>query len=164
MNFKKIVIFVVAVISAFVAAGFLIYPHAGMKIASRHIASAGGGCPYQIGLTSTVEIMCIENMGDCEPLTSLCGLLDPVRCNAYSDVEGKPAGGMGEGALFLKEAIIEAGLPPEGPLIACGAGPTLMDGGVLASVGGCYGCTARASWKDKALGIYDYIIAGFRSD
>jgi len=164
MKYKYTIISSIGIIIVLAAIGFAVYPLASRQIASRYIAKAGGGCPYQIGLTQVEEIPCVENLGDCEPLVPLCGTLDPARCNLYSEVIGEQAGGMGSMALFQNIALVEAGLTPGGQLIACGMGPTLMDTGVLASAGGCFGCLAKANVWDKIGGVYDYIIASFRSE
>lgn len=94
---------------------------------------------------------------------TLCFVTDPARCLLYSDVSGIPAGGMGSNALFSKIAIAKAGLTPGGQLIAGGMMLTSMDSGVLASAGGCYGCMAKANFKDKIFHWLDkYIIAGIK--
>jgi len=164
MKYKYTIISSIGIIIVLTAIGFAVYPLAGRQIASRYIAKAAGSMPYQIGLTQVLETPCVEVSGDCEPLITLCGTLDPVRCELYSFVIGTQAGGMGNQALFLNAAIAQAGLTPGGQLIAGGMGPTLMDSGVLASAGGCYGCMAKANMLDKIGGIYDYIIASFRDD
>jgi len=119
---------------------------------------------YQIGLTSVVITPCFTTGSPptCEG-GPLCFTLDAGRCTLYSDVTGLPAGGMGSNALFLKTAIAQAGLPPGGQLIAGGTGPTLMDSGVLASYGGCYGCYAKVDIFDKMNNWFDkYVIALFK--
>jgi len=128
---------------------------------------SAGGYPYQIGLTNAIIISCFTSC--CAPVCTccaggtLCMTKDVATCTMYSDVSGSPAGGMGSNALFLNTAIAQAGLTPGGQLIAGGMTMTQMDSGVLASVGGCYGCMAKASLKDKIVNWFDkYIIAGIR--
>jgi len=163
-NKKKItIIFILAVILTGMA--YTIIPLASNKIMMRQAARAAGAMPYQIGLTKVITIPCVTTGVPpvCEGGT-LCFTLDVARCTLYSDVSGMPAGGMGSMALFQKTAIAMAGLMPGGQLIAGGMGMTLMDSGVLASAGGCYGCMAKANMLDKIGGVYDYIIASFRDD
>lgn len=112
---------------------------------------ASSGFPYQIGLTKAVVIPCLTT-----PTTppvcaggTLCYVKDPATCTLYSDVTGVPAGGMGSNALFSDIAITKAGLTSGGQLIAGGMSPNLMDNGVLASRGGCFGCLARVDITDK---------------
>jgi len=133
-------------------------------------AEASAGFPYQIGLTKVVIIPCIPVPPPTGPLCTagpLCTLLTPnlFSCGLHSEVNGIPAGGMGSNALFLNTAIIKAGLTPGGQLIAGGTSPVLMDSGVLASAGGCFGCMAKANFKDKIFNWIDkYIIAGFKNN
>ena len=130
-------------------------------------AEASAGFPYQIGLTKVVIISCFLTPTT-PPLCTggtLCNVTDPARCLLYSDVSGISAGGMGSNALFLKVAIAKAGLNLGGQLIAGGTSPVLMDSGVLASAGGCFGCMAKANFKDKIFNWIDkYIIAGFKNN
>lgn len=133
-------------------------------------ANAAGALPYQIGLTNVTIIPCFTT-GE-PPLCTggtLCHTLDLARCTGptgHSDVSGTPAGGMGSNALFLNTAIIQAGLTTGGQLIAGGMSSVLMDSGVLASAGGCYGCMAKAGAGDKFFAWLEkldkFIIAGFR--
>jgi hypothetical protein len=139
-------------------------------------AEAAGSMPYQIGLTKVVIDKCMP--GCCSNVgcrccigtegigTELCGTILDVeaRCALYSGVIGTPAGGMGNNALFLDTAIAQAGLTPGGQLIAGGMSMVLMDQGVLASAGGCYGCLAsKDSVKDRMFAWLDkFIIAGFK--
>ena len=145
---------------------FLLVPLAYQSFRWRQAASAAGGLPYQIGLTNAIIIKCFVRPLPPPPTCmggSWCNLLDVQRCPLYSDVTGMPAGGMGIGALFSNLAILESGLMPGGQLIAGGMSPVLMDSGVLASAGGCYGCLAKASLTDTFFNWLDkYIIAGFR--
>ncbi|MFH1233733.1 MAG: hypothetical protein V1649_03755 [Patescibacteria group bacterium] len=121
---------------------------------------ASASFPYQIGLTNAIIIPCVLTPAGLCAGGPLC--LDPVRCILYSDVSGIPAGGTGSNGLFLKTAIIKAGLTPGGQLIAGGMSPVFMDSGVLASAGGCFGCIAKANFTDKIFNWIDkYIIAGF---
>lgn len=134
---------------------------------------ASSGFPYQIGLTKVVITPCIPTVPPalpvCNPTTIpplpplLCGFRDFATCAGYSLVSGVPAGGMGSSALFSNIAIAKAGLTPGGQLIAGGMSPVLMDSGVLASAGGCFGCVAKNNFIDKTLNWADkYIIAGFK--
>jgi len=161
---KKIIISCIIVITI-IAFFYSVISAANNKISMRQAARAAGAMPYQIGLTNSIIIPCFTTAIPpvCEGGT-LCFTLDVGRCALYSDVSGTPAGGMGSMALFQKTAIAMAGLMPGGQLIAGGMGMTLMDSGVLASAGGCYGCMAKANMLDKIGGVYDYIIASFRDD
>jgi hypothetical protein len=94
--------------------------------------------PYQIGLTNCVVTKCVTSGYVCTGGT-LCYTKDTATCSGYWDVSGTPAGGMGTNALFLDAAITKAGLVPGGELIAGCMSPTMCDGGVLASWGGCWG-------------------------
>lgn len=132
-------------------------------------ASAAGSLPYQIGLTNAIVIPCVTT--GVPPICTggtLCSTLDVARCTLYADVSGTPAGGMGMNALFSQIAIAQAGLVSGGQLIAGGLSMTLMDQGVLASAGGCYGCMAKAGRVDKILAWLEkldkYIIAGIKGD
>jgi hypothetical protein len=129
--------------------------------------SAAGSMPYQIGLTKVIIIPCVTT--GIPPVCvggTLCQTLDVGRCSLYSDVSGSPAGGMGSMALFQKIAIAKAGLMPGGQLIAGGMSPVFMDSGVLASAGGCYGCTVKSGTGNRFLAWLEkldkYIIAGFK--
>ena len=123
---------------------------------------AVGTLPYQIGLTNVKMIKCITT--GYPPLCEggeLCYIKDAISCTNYFDVSGTPAGGMGYNALFSLEQTTMAGLYPKGELIAGGISPVLMDSGVLASIGGCYGCVAQAD-KFKINDIFKYFITGFK--
>jgi hypothetical protein len=129
-------------------------------------AEAVGSMPYQIGLTNVMITNCFIT-GEPPICTGsiLCSTfhIDVARCLNHSDVNGKPAGGMGNEALFLNTAIAKAGLTPGGQLIAGGLSMVAMDQGVLASAGGCFGCVAKDSAKDRIFAWLDkYIIAGFK--
>lgn len=160
---KKILVFFCLSVLFF---AFLLTPSAYQSFSWQKAAEAAGGFPYQIGLTNTMIINCFVRPLPPPPTCMgglLCNVLDANRCQLYSDVSGTPAGGMGNGALFSNLAILESGLTPGGQLIAGGMSPVLMDNGVLASAGGCYGCLAKASLTDKFFNWLDkYIIAGFR--
>ncbi|NCO80110.1 hypothetical protein CO116_00910 [Candidatus Falkowbacteria bacterium CG_4_9_14_3_um_filter_38_19] len=143
---------------------FLLAPSAYQSLKWQQAVEAAGGFPYQIGLTKVVIVNCVTT--GIPPICTggiLCNTLDAARCPLYVDVSGTPAGGMGKNALFSLIAIGQAGLTAGGQLIAGGMSPVLMDSGVLASAGGCYGCVAKNSLPDKFLAWFDkYIIAGFR--
>ncbi len=126
-------------------------------------AQAVGGYPYQIGLTGVTITSCATT--GYPPVCAggtLCYVKDPLTCAFYVDVIGMPAGGMGIKALFSNTSILIAGLAQGGQLIAGGMGPVLMDNGVLASSGGCYGCLAKVNKIDKIKQVFDYVIASFK--
>ncbi|MFH0956211.1 MAG: hypothetical protein V1801_03325 [Candidatus Falkowbacteria bacterium] len=159
---KIIILVILVVILALLV--FLISPKALSAWHWRQAASAAGGFPYQIGLTKVTVIQCVTT-GNPPICTGgiLCATLDAARCMAYSEVSGTPAGGMGNNALFSNAAIAKAGLTSGGQLIAGGMSPVLMDQGVLASAGGCFGCVAQNGIADKIFAFVDkYIIAGIR--
>ncbi|MFH1427416.1 MAG: hypothetical protein ABIG60_02710 [Patescibacteria group bacterium] len=126
--------------------------------------NASAGFPYQIGLTKVNVTPCFTT--GTPPLCEgglLCFTKDAATCLAYSDVSGVPAGGMGSNALFLNAAITKAGLTTGGQLIAGGMSPVLMDNGVLASAGGCFGCLSETKGINRFVFWFDkYIIAGFK--
>lgn len=159
-------IFILIFGGAVLALVFIIYFLPGMVTSWRwqKVAEASAGFPYQIGLTKVVIVPCVTT--GTPPICTggtLCNVTDAARCALYSDVQGMMSGGMGNNALFLKTAIIQAGLTPGGQLIAGGMSPVAMDNGVLASAGGCYGCMAKAGFGDKIFNWLDrYIIAGFK--
>ncbi|MFH0956086.1 MAG: hypothetical protein V1801_02655 [Candidatus Falkowbacteria bacterium] len=167
---NKIIISVILVVILALLA-FLIFPKALSAWHWRQAASAAGGFPYQIGLTKALINKCVLSIteppvciGTTPPASELCStIIDLERCPLYSDVSGTPAGGMGNNALFSNAAIAKAGLTPGGQLIAGGMSPVLMDQGVLASAGGCFGCVAQNGIADKIFAFVDkYIIAGIR--
>ncbi len=143
MSYKKGIIYFII----FLLLLFLIYfftPKVAGYFRFRQAVKAAGGFPYQIGLTNVTVVPCVTT--GVPPICTggvLCSVLDAARCVMYSEVSGAQAGGMGNNALFLKTAIAQAGLYPGGQLIAGGTSPALMDNGVLASFGGCYGCVAK---------------------
>lgn len=162
---NKIIVFIVLLLILLVLV-FVISPKALSAWQWRRAARAAGGLPYQIGLTKAAIIQCVTT-GNPPICTGgpLCATLDAARCAAYSEINGTPSGGMGENALFLNAAIAQAGLTPGGQLIAGGMSPVLMDQGVLASAGGCYGCVAKQGMADKIFAWLDkFIIAGFRGE
>ena len=154
-----------------ITASYFLIPQISNYFKWKKAIEASGGFPYQIGLTNAIIIQCaLSCNGACCSGGTLC-YLKPVSnpsdpqdiCINNSDVSGTPAGGMGSNAVFLNTAIGQAGLTSGGQLIAGGMGPTLMNNGVLASVGGCYGCYAKIEkLKDKIGNWFDYIIAGFK--
>lgn len=115
----------------------------------RKAEAAAVAMPYQIGLTNVVITPCFIAYGKCVG-APLCIASGTDRCAGWSSVIGTPAGGMGASALFSAKAIAMAGLTAGGQLIAGGMGPTMMDQGVLASAGGCSGCSL-ASRTDKTM-------------
>lgn len=168
---KKIYLFVL--LSIILAGGYFLVPQVVNYFRWTMAVEAASGFPHQIGLTEVIIDPCIPDpltLGTtCTSTTNpsgkpLCFTKDIVRCALYSYVEGTQAGGMGNNALFLNTAIAKAGLAPGGQLIAGGNSPVAMDSGALASVGGCYGCYAKAdNMKDKIEDFFNtYIIAGFK--
>ncbi len=160
---KKIfwMVICVVVVSFVVCAGVKINNYMEWRMAKGVIAS--GELTYQIGLTNVTIINCFTtgNPPICTGGT-LCYVKDAATCTAYSDVSGIMAGGMGTNALFSTQAIAQAGLTNGGQLIAGGTSPVLMDNGVLASSGGCYGCYAKLDTDSKIKSWFDYIIAGIK--
>lgn len=147
-------------------AGFLLHKSV-VSWRFSNAAEAAGSMPYQIGLTNAIVIQCtISCTASCCVGGALCSTLDVGRCSMYSDVSGSMAGGMGTMALFSQMAIGQAGLSSGGQLIAGGMSMTQMDQGVLASGGGCSGCTAKAGTVDKIFALLEkvdkFIIAGFK--
>ncbi len=146
-------------------AGFVIFVILSSFDASYNSAAeASAGLPYQIGLTNAAIIKCVTTGNPPVCVGGLlCSTLDAARCLNYSEVSGTPAGGMGNNGLFSNAAISKVGLAPGGQLIAGGMSPALMDNGVLASAGGCFGCVAKQNLADKIFVFFDkYIIAGFK--
>lgn len=161
---KRIILLVVGLLIAV----FLIFVIFSSPSASYNgAAEASAGLPYQIGLTNALITKCVVscNGGCCMGMGgagALCSVKDPASCSLYSEVSGTPSGGMGKNALFSNVAIAKAGLVPGGQLIAGGMSPAAMDNGVLASAGGCFGCSAKQNLSDKIFALFDkYIIAGF---
>ena len=164
---KKIfwMVICVVVVSFVVCAGAGINNYMEWRMVKGVIAS--GELTYQIGLTNVTIINCFTT-GNPPICTggvlggTLCYTKDAATCANYAEVSGTPAGGMGNNALFSTQAIAQAGLTNGGQLIAGGTSPVLMDNGVLASSGGCYGCYAKLDTDSKIKSWFDYIIAGFR--
>ncbi len=151
-------------LSVILVSGYFLIPQFVNYFKWKNSVEAAGSLPYQIGLTNVAMINCFTTGSPplCEGGT-LCFTKDAATCTTYSDVSGTMAGGMGNNALFSIQAIAQSGLTNGGQLIAGGMSPVLMDNGVLASIGGCYGCYAKAkSIEDKIVNWFDYIIAGFR--
>ena len=147
----------------------LLAPSAYQSLKWQQAVEAAGALPYQIGLTAVKIIQCQPSccsQAGCRCCVggALCAtLLTEAQCLLHSEASGTPAGGMGSNALFLNSAIAQAGLTPGGQLIAGGLSPVLMDQGVLASAGGCYGCVAKQGLADKIFAWLDkFIIAGFK--
>ena len=165
---NKIIILVILTIALALLACF-IFPKTLSAWHWRQAAEAAGGLPYQLGLTNVMITPCVITAGVCvgagadQTATAACNTKGPGVCTIYSYVSGAPAGGMGISALFLNSSITQAGLTPGGQLIAGGMSPVLMDQGVLASAGGCFGCMVKEKTVDKIFAWLDkYIIAGFR--
>ncbi len=164
---KKIIWLVVGVIvvSLVVYAGIRINNYMEWRLAKGVIAS--GQLTYQIGLTGVTIINCFTT-GNPPICTggvlggTLCYTKDAATCANYAEVSGTPAGGMGNNALFSIQAIIQSGLTNGGQLIAGGTSPVLMDNGVLASSGGCFGCYAKLDTDSKIKSWFDFIIAGIK--
>lgn len=157
-----------AFIISFFLVFFLALPPLAGKLKWKMSLEAAGGFPYQIGLTDVTVTACTPTPcpGTCMCTGgSLCMFKDVATCATYSDVLGTPAGGAGSGALFTNAAIAQAGLSSGGQLIAGGMSSVAMDSGVLASAGGCSGCSASLD-KPKNLAykildwLDDFIIAG----
>lgn len=130
-------------------------------------AEAAGALPYQVGLTNVIVIPCVTT--GYPPICTggtLCNTIDVASCTLYSDVNGMSAGGSGQPPLLLsKTAMGVSGLMAGGQLIYGGTTNSMYisTNAVLASAGGCFGCTARTGTKDKIFAWLDkYIIAGFR--
>lgn len=165
---KNKIIWLVAaiiIIGGIAYAGIGIFEYVQFKRDFAKAAEAAGGFPYQIGLTNAIIIQCFTT--GIPPLCTggtLCNLKDAATCANYSDVSGTPAGGMGSNALFMNTAILQAGLAAGGQLIAGGMSAALMDNGVLASTGGCYGCAAKAGKTGSIYAFFErlnsFIIAG----
>lgn len=161
---RKFSILVVAVL----VVGFLFY--GGLQVndylewQSTKDAVAAGGYPYQIGLTGVTVIPCtVSCNGSCCMGGSLCSVKDPATCTMYSYVQGTPAGGSGNQALFLKTALSQAGVSAGSQLIAGGMGPTMMDSGVLGGPTGCYNCMAKKeNFWEKTKRAVDYMIAAVK--
>ena len=160
---KKRIIWLIVLIFLLTASYFLT-PQISNYFKWKNAVEASAGFPYQIGLIQAITIECVPEGEVCVGGT-LCIIKDVAECKLYSDVSGTPSGGMGFNALFSRIAISQAGLTPGGQLIAGGMSNILMDNGVLASSGGCYGCYAKVeNIKDKIVNWFDYIIAGFKDN
>lgn len=185
MKIKKILIIssiVIILVCIYFIPGFILAER--WNIISKEVKAIGGECSYQIGLTKTTISQCMPSCyvgtapaACCAPSpgatgagAALCPTIVPkngsyeTTCPLYSGVSGMPAGGMGNSALFTNIAIAESGLTPSSQLIACGLTMTNMDQGILASVGGCSGCSfANLNVKDKfVMWLSDFFIAGKR--
>lgn len=134
--------------------------------------SAAGAMPYQIGLTNTQMVKCTVscNGGCCIGSGirgELCSAKAPGICASYSEISGTMAGGSGDSALFSNITQIPmSGYKPGDSIIAGGMTMTEMDSGVLASPGGCAGCTAKAGMVERIFSLIEkfdkYIIAGMK--
>ncbi len=160
---KKKLTFLIALV---VVIAFLFAPRVERHLEWESAAEAVSSFPYVLGLTNVIMIPCTTT--GTPPICTggtYCNIKDAATCTTYEDVSGTQSGGMGNEALFSIMQISQAGLTSGGSLIAGGMGPTLMDSGVLASSGGCSGCTARASRFDRIKTWFnDFIIAGIRRD
>lgn len=181
INKKKILI-----IAGVLVLGVLVYvfaPKVENYLRWQRAVKAAGGFPYQIGLTNVRITPCVPKppdnatcigaptSPDAAMATKLCvfkPVANPVNptdiCVNNSYVTGTMAGSMGNEALFTNTAISQAGLLFGGQLIAGGMSSVLMNSGVLASVGGCAGCTAKAGLIDKIGSWFKFIIAGKRGN
>lgn len=138
---KRKTIILVGLTAIIAGAIAFLTPFIAGRLRWRNAVEAASSFPYQIGLTDVIIINCFTT--GVPPVCTggtLCNMKDAATCATYSDVSGTPAGGMGSNALFLNTAIAQAGLTAGGQLIAGGMSSVLMDSGVLASSGGCYGC------------------------
>lgn len=166
---NKIILSLVIVLSLLLISSFVVY----RSVASwrlSNIASAAGALPYQVGLTNAIVIPCVTT--GYPPICTggtLCNAVDVADCTLYSDVSGMSAGGSGQPPLLLsKVAMGMAGLMSGGQLIYGGTtfSMLLSPNAVLASAGGCYGCTAKVGTVDKIFvwteKLDNYIIAGFK--
>lgn len=187
MYFKKKLLYIASII---IIITFII--NVGIKVNNKiewqMAVEASAGMPVQLGITSTVITQCLPSCQNpsgtatcCAPQTNNCAVVVPgssgsydTACPLFSDARGTQAGGTGSDALLSNQVIAKAGLSSGGQFIYGGTinNMSLMSPGspnvVLASAGGCYGCMAKASLKEKAkkkfVYLYKYIIAGFKDD
>lgn len=162
---KKISIYLsVFLVVLMVGIYFVFWPKTRFELAKG--VMAGGGFPYQIGLTGVIQIQCFTT-GSPPACTggTMCSIKDATSCGMYSDVSGSPSGGMGAKALMLSADLMAAGVSSE--MIAGGTGMTMMDSNrVVAGMGGCAGsgCTAINDKNifQKYYEIIKYGIASFK--
>lgn len=157
---KKRIIFLFCILILLILI-YIFTPNVLGYLVRQRAAKAAGTFPYQIGLTNVVMVKCFTTTPPpiCNGGT-LCVTKDFATCSNYYDVSGTPSGGMGSNALFSMTAVTQSGLTAGGQLIAGGMSPVLMDNGVLASSGGCFGCYAKLGSVNKIVRWFDYIIAG----
>jgi len=140
----------------FILAAVVVLPILADFYVRSKVEAAASSMPYQVGITNAVVTQCQTSccsVAGCRCCTGgmLCSsILTEPQCLLHSDVSGSMAGGMGSNVLFLNTAIMQAGLKSGGQLIAGGMAPTMMDQGVLASAGGCSGCS-MASRTDRMM-------------
>lgn len=171
---QKIILLLIMVLAV---SGIIFFPHITRKIKWNEAEAAASKMPYQIGITKAVITPCIVTpppspictVGGPSPdpsAVAACGTKTPVlaQCPLYAYASGIQAGGMGSGGLFLLSSISAAGLTAGGQFIAGGMSPVLMDNGVLASAGGCFGCVAKSEGLfGRIAEAADFIIAGFKN-
>lgn len=145
--FISSILIIIVIACLFLAPAFFSY---------RSTVKAISTLPYQIGLKNSLITKCVWQVYPplciaygTDPIpaaTAACNVKGQAVCNTYSYVSGVPAGGMGNGALFLTTVIGRIGLPVGGDLIAGGMSPVAMDGGVAASYGGtAYGVAKKVN-------------------
>lgn len=121
-----------------VVGGVYLYPVIAEVVNFRKTSNAAGALPYQVGITNAVLIPCVGLVVCPSPMcnakhTGSC----PPSVPAFFEVTGMSAGGTGMPDIVLSSMVVaKIGLTPGGQVIAGGLGPTLMDGGVAASLGG----------------------------
>lgn len=173
-NKKKKIIIVIGclVLGVFV---YVFSPKAENYLRWKIAVEAAGGFPFQIGLTNIVTTPCVLVSAKCTPIFPLSLCDSAPSCLDYETISGTWAGGMGSSPTNAKILVkyttaSQAGLIPGGQLIAGGMGPTLMDSGVVAGVGGCAGCVAAETVQIKkfknwfAGKISNFIIAGSKDN
>lgn len=145
---KKILVLTLVIVGITVS----FFPSLKRGVERKMVAEAIGGYPYQIGLTNVIVNKCIPaccTAAGCVCCTVATGALGSELCATkpltsdclqYSAVIGKPAGGMGSGALFCNSFLLKAGISEGSQLIAGGMSNVLMDQGVLGGPTGCAGC------------------------
>ncbi|MDD4901244.1 MAG: hypothetical protein PHS62_04015 [Patescibacteria group bacterium] len=165
---KKLVVILGIILALIVASDFILHQSV-VSWRFNNAASASGSMPYQVGLTNAIVIPCVVSSYVCTGGTLCSTILDTTRCALYEDVNGASAGGTGQPPLLLSQIAVQtAGLTMGGQLIYGGTTNSmyLSQDAVLASAGGCYGCTAKAGAVDKIFAWLDgfdkYIIAGFK--
>jgi coenzyme F420-reducing hydrogenase gamma subunit len=144
--------------------GYFLVPQLSEYIRYKKAAKAASSFPTILGLTKVVMVPCVVTLGVCVGGTT-CNTKPPGACTAYTEVTGVPAGETGNLGLFLTTSLGTAGVTPGGSLIAGGISPVLMDSGVVAGFGGCFGqgCITKRNIFDKAEELVDkYFVAIFK--